>query len=254
MFHQLPEELLVKIFDLCSEEDRKSLSLVCKRFLDIYRHKTSREYVFHLQGHTERLFRHGLSSLLNTNFVPFTQLKISKFNLPKAFDEKFPNDKDIFGKPLCDYTESSYACKHVTSLTLWECIVSDKSLIRLRRLFPHLNHLAILRTYFTKSSYNLLTIDKEKFKPIRELVITLPFLTDVKSNPTGLDWLIKYCIHVDKFETLKSEVSNKRPNARRFHRYKNDKKPYRPSNFQLGDEQVLRAVRVIQRDGQREIE
>jgi len=213
----LPEELIALIMDKCeSERDRKYLSLANKQFLDIYKNKLPIKFFYHLQGYTKNAFKGGLSTLLKTvQHTRFEDLKVSKHNLAVSFDLGFPSDQDIFGHPLSYYADNNEACKMVTKLIFFECILTDKSLLRFRILLPNLKSLVIRRCFITKAEETPISVPP--LKPLEELCVSLPFMTD-SSNPHIFRWLMDCCVRVDKLRFEKGDISLKRPVAKRFYK------------------------------------
>lgn len=212
----LPNEMIVEIFKRCEAPERTILSQVSKRFLNIYKKDAGLRFMFHLQGHTNNLFNHGLYRLLHTNFVSFKELKISKFDLKQSFDLEY-NSENLFNLPYDHYITSSQSCREVDTITIEECILTLETLSRLRRLFPHLVNLTLSRNFIIESNPSPLQ-SHISFSPIVHVSLTTPIYTDI---PSFIGWLINYCISIEELKLSVSMVSEKRAVARKYYHYKN---------------------------------
>lgn len=226
-FEGLPKEMVIMIMDHCNKEDKLYFSQTCKRIRNIYVNRNKKGFLFHLQGNRVKLLSAGLKFLLNTKFDNFDELKISHFPLHETLDKKFPDFESIFDKPYHYYLENSYAVNNVVTITIEECIISDYSLLLLRKLFPKLINLSIIRSYLSQSGTELLQVPKNEFLPLQKLALTCPFLTD---SPIIFGWVLDSFVYPETaLDYKKSFLSRKRAVARRFYKYKN--KRINPSNF-----------------------
>lgn len=228
----LPDELIVKILGYCGEDERKALCFVDRRFRQLYRNHVGVKFVFHLQGHSMRLFELGLDYMFRLQTVPFRILKISGFNLKEAFGQWKLSENSILGRPVQHHLDNSVCCERILSIEIHDCLVTDESLIWLRRLFPNYTALTIFRSSFTRASDRLAKLEDYNVpkQPLRVLKISLPLITDCNPSATGWNeskgeftsWLMNdYCKRAKKVLLFKSKISANRATKRKFYQMNN---------------------------------
>lgn len=195
--------------------DRKMMSLVNKKLLNVYQNlKVSR--AFHLQGHTDKLFRKGLEVLLSPRAMAYEELWISKFDLRGSFDGQFSDLDNILGKPVISHLKEAPSCKSIQTIRFTDLIITKSAFEALYKLFPMARKLFFKRCVFLFPNLSETKKKPRSKRALKVLSISIPM---IGNDAPWFRWLQEHYGAIHKLEFEKSGLSRNRATMRRFERH-----------------------------------